>query len=223
MLKKITHILFPLLIVIIALFIMAGFKGFYHYQFDKNNTYQVVDIAKADMPMVIDRLSGYVIGRYPQFNYQLEIDGKKQDVYGEREVRHMADVRKIFDITRYIAAAMAIVITAFFFTIKEEQRLPYLLSLTRAGLVGVVLITLSLGLLVVLDFSKYFVVFHEIFFDNDLWILNPVTDRLIQMLPEVFFRDMAVAIVGLAVILAGSGHLLAVVVNKKGKVESKRL
>ncbi len=219
MLKKITYILFPLLIVIIALFIMAGFNGFYHYQFDKNNTYQVVDIAKADMPMVIDRLSGYVVGRYPQFNYQLEIDGKKQDVYGEREVRHMADVRKIFDITRYIAAAMAIFITAFFFTIKEEQRLPYLLSLTRAGLVGVVLITLSLGLLVVLDFSKYFIVFHEIFFDNDLWILNPATDRLIQMLPEVFFRDMAVAIVGLAVILAGLGHLLAVVAIKREKLK----
>ncbi len=221
MLKKITYIIFPILIVIISLFILAGFSGFYHYEFKKNDIYSVVDIADKDMPTVIKRLSGYVVGRYPQFNYQLEINGVKQDVYGEREVLHMKDVRKIFDITRYLAAFMALYITAFFFANKQDDKLKYLVDLTRAGLIGVVVITLFLGLLVMLDFSKYFVVFHEIFFSNDLWLLNPATDRLIQMLPEVFFRDMAVAIVLLAVVLAGLSHVLAIVVNKKAKVKAK--
>ncbi len=220
MLKKITYIIFPILIVIISLFILAGFSGFYHYEFNKNDIYSVVDIADKDMSTVIKRLSGYVVGRYPQFNYQLEIDGVKQDVYGEREVLHMKDVRKIFDITRYLAAIMALYITAFFFANQKADKLKYLVDLTRAGLIGVVVITLFLGLLVMLDFSKYFVVFHEIFFSNDLWLLNPATDRLIQMLPEVFFRDMAVAIVLLAVVLAGLAHLVAIVVQRKAKVKA---
>ena len=41
------------------------------------------------------------------------------------------------------------------------------------------------------DFSKYFIVFHHIFFDNDLWILNPATDMLINIVPEPFFMDTA--------------------------------
>ena len=44
------------------------------------------------------------------------------------------------------------------------------------------------------DFSKYFVVFHQIFFDNDLWILNPATDLLINIVPEPFFMDTAIRI-----------------------------
>ena len=44
------------------------------------------------------------------------------------------------------------------------------------------------------NFSKYFIVFHHIFFDNDLWILNPATDLLINIVPEPFFMDTAVRI-----------------------------
>ncbi len=221
MLKKISYVVFPFVVVIIALFVMAGFNGFYYYQFAKNNTYDAVDIAKADMPKVIDRLSGYVVGRYPNFNYQLSIDGVEQDVYNRREVLHMADVRQIFDITRYIGAALAMYVTALIFALAESDRMKYLIDLTRAGLIGVLLIAVCLGLLVVLDFAKYFVVFHEIFFDNDLWLLNPATDRLIQMLPQVFFRDMAVAITLLALLLAAVMHLVAVVIGKRRPAKSE--
>ncbi len=214
-LKWFSYLTYPLLIVIIALFLMAGFQGFYKYEFAKNDIYKVVSIDKKDMPLVIDRLSGYVVGRYHFFNYQLKIDGKMQDVYGRREILHMADVRKIFDFTRYAAAAIALFITALFFMVDIEKRFAYLLYLTRAGLIGVALIVAFLGLLVTLDFSKYFVVFHEIFFDNDLWLLNPATDVLIQMLPEVFFRDIALAIVGLSLILATIPHIAVLLVSRR--------
>ena len=31
--------------------------------------------------------------------------------------------------------------------------------------------------------------FHHIFFHNDLWILDPATDMLINIVPEGFFSD----------------------------------
>ncbi len=215
MLKKISYLVFPLLVVIVALFIMAGFQPFYSYQFEKNGVYQVVDIDRAAMPTVIDRLSGYVVGRYPTFNYQLTIGGVRCDVYNAREVLHMADVRKTFDVTRYIGAFIAIYVTAVIFALAAEQRLDYLVKLTRAGLIGVVIATLLLGVLVASNFAKYFVVFHEIFFDNDLWLLNPATDRLIQMLPQVFFRDIVLAIIGLAIGLAALSHLVALSISRR--------
>lgn len=49
-------------------------------------------------------------------------------------------------------------------------------------------------MMVASDFNKYFFLFHEIFFNNDLWLLDPATDLMIRMLPEEFFADMLIRI-----------------------------
>lgn len=59
----------------------------------------------------------------------------------------------------------------------------------------------SLAALISTDFTKYFVIFHQIFFDNDLWILDARTDLLINIVPEPFFMDTAARI---AMLFAGS-------------------
>jgi integral membrane protein (TIGR01906 family) len=45
------------------------------------------------------------------------------------------------------------------------------------------------------NFTLYWDYFHYIFFDNDLWQLDPRTDVLIQMVPEEFFYDLVVRII----------------------------
>ena len=49
----------------------------------------------------------------------------------------------------------------------------------------------GLAALISTDFTRYFIIFHQIFFDNDLWILDPETDLLINIVPEPFFMDTA--------------------------------
>ena len=66
----------------------------------------------------------------------------------------------------------------------------------------------AMAVVISTDFTKWFTVFHHIFFDNDLWILNPATDRLINIVPEPFFIDTALNIavifaLSLGVLLAG--------------------
>ena len=43
----------------------------------------------------------------------------------------------------------------------------------------------------ILDFDGLFIAFHRVFFTNDLWILDPRTDLLIQLMPEAFFAEYA--------------------------------
>lgn len=50
--------------------------------------------------------------------------------------------------------------------------------------------------------------FTMFFFNNDLWLLDPKTDLLINMLPEGFFTDFAIH---MGVIFAGMLVVLAVV------------
>ena len=48
-------------------------------------------------------------------------------------------------------------------------------------------LTAVAGFLFSRDFNKYFVIFHHIFFNNNLWILDPAEDYMIRMLPEGAF------------------------------------
>ncbi|MBQ6582919.1 MAG: TIGR01906 family membrane protein, partial [Mogibacterium sp.] len=65
----------------------------------------------------------------------------------------------------------------------------------RRTSVVTVLAAAALGYLASKDFTKFFTEFHHIFFDNDLWLLDPAKDNLINLLPESFFRDTALTIV----------------------------
>ena len=83
-------------------------------------------------------------------------------------------------------------------------------------------VSVVFGIIISTNFSKYFVVFHHIFFDNDLWILDPSVDMLINIVPEGFFRDTAARIL----ITFGVSAILVLVISfllmRKNKPIQKR-
>src|SRR5205814_239283 len=83
-------------------------------------------------------------------------------------------------------------------------------SLLRAAAIGGAVTALLVGLLAagsLIDFDRLFLTFHFLSFSNNLWILDPARDRLIQLFPEGFFYDSALQI-GLR--SAGIGALMAI-------------
>ena len=73
----------------------------------------------------------------------------------------------------------------------------------------------------IICFSKFRILFfHKIFFDNDLWILDPATDLLINIVPEPFFMDTAARIgvtFGLMVLFLFAVCLAFILFTKKRK------
>ena len=66
---------------------------------------------------------------------------------------------------------------------------------------------LLVGGLAALDFDRAFVVFHSLFFPGKTnWLFDPRTDEIINILPEVFFRNCAILI--LAVLVLGCAGLI---------------
>ena len=52
------------------------------------------------------------------------------------------------------------------------------------------------------DFDRAFTVFHSIFFPGKTnWLFDPNVDQIIQILPEVYFRNCAILVIGLILIL----------------------
>lgn len=64
---------------------------------------------------------------------------------------------------------------------------------------------------IVVDFSKIFIIFHKIFFNNNYWIFDPKIDPIINALPEELFMIYALIIL---ILLFGQAIIFKVVYYK---------
>ena len=138
---------------------------------------------------------------------------------------HFTDVRVLFLLDLKVLAVSAAVLLLVLIAAKLARLRPARLAgrgpafWAGAGLGGLFLL---LGGLAALDFDRAFVVFHSLFFPGKTnWLFDPRTDEIINILPEVFFRNCAVLILTVLVLgCAGMivGDLLA---GRKGRAASK--
>src|SRR5690554_700504 len=109
-------------------------------------------------------------------------DDKVLDNYfNEKEIHHMEDVLGLFHMARIIKLVASITSLGIVFWFLAKEKAGFMGKWVTLGLFANHIVLMILAVLVVMDFSKYFTVFHEIFFNNDLWILDPRKDLMIQM------------------------------------------
>jgi integral membrane protein (TIGR01906 family) len=112
-------------------------------------------------------------------------------------LQHFKEVKDIF-IFFYGLCAVSIIFLVPIIIIKYRKRdISYLLISSITAIV----LPLIVGLFLAIDFDKSFIVFHKLFFNNDYWIFDPITDPIINILPATFFLHCAISII-LFVILA---------------------
>ena len=170
--------------------------GYYEHEYEKYNVTAAVRMEMDDLLQVTDEMMDYLRGNRDDLHVMTVVDGSPREFFNAREIAHMEDVRGLFldAITlRRVCLAAAAVCVLLMAALKADLKrtLPRMLCV-GTGLFF--LLAAGIGLLIASDFSRYFVVFHHIFFDNDLWILNPATDLLINIVPEPFFADTALRI-----------------------------
>ncbi len=73
------------------------------------------------------------------------------------------------------------------------------------------------------DFSTFWVSFHELFFTNDLWLLDPAKSVLINMVPAQFFYDLVMRIVGLVGVFLGVSLALSIGYLVAGRIRRRAL
>lgn len=111
---------------------------------------------------------------------------------------HFAEVKVLFNVF-YIALAITFVVLVIvsIYKIKKGQSRFLLVS----SITVIILPLLTLAACAV-NFNQTFVIFHKIFFRNDDWLFDPVTDPIINILPEKFFLQCAIVII--VTVLLGS-------------------
>ena len=190
-------------VMMIFICLITGFEaaaygdyGFYEKEYEK---YKVADELYMEMPdimKVTKYMMSYLRGNEKELSIETEVEGNVQDFFNEQDRLHMADVQGLFLgglAIRRAAILVLLFLMAALVLMKADwwRLLPQMYQWVLAVFLA---LTAGAGFLFSRDFNKYFVIFHHIFFSNDLWIFDPAEDYMIRMLPEGFFYDMVMRI-----------------------------
>ena len=146
----------------------------------------------------------------PFFTGELDFPTLPESATG---ISHFEEVKVIFNLFFVL-----LFITPFFLAglIYLQHRLNST-SWMLASPIIICVLPLLIGLACAVDFNRIFVLFHEIVFQNDDWLFSPYEDPIILFLPERFFLQCALIIVG--TVLIGCVILLAFYFVKKKRTK----
>jgi len=130
-------------------------------------------------------------------------DGSR--AFSGRELRHMADVRRLLGTALNVQLAVLVLVLALALASSRSRRwrsvIPQGLLIGSLGTLGILAVAVPV---VLLGFDGFFLRFHEVFFTGDTWRFS-TRDTLLRLYPEVFWQHaarLASAIVVLQAIVA---------------------
>lgn len=180
--SAISYIIFifftPALILLNFNFLVFN-HGFYKNQFAKLNVYETFGSKE-----VVDSESKALIG-YLCCGKELD-----RDFFGERERLHLLDVKKII-ILNQVASVLVVglVLAGLLILILKKDEREFAKAVMGASAITVFAV-IFLWLSSLFNFDWFFLKFHFLAFDNDLWQL-PESANLIKLFPQQFFVNFA--------------------------------
>ena len=222
-----TAILSVIVILLISSFEIGiySYFGWYEKEYEKYNVTEDLEMKMDDVMDVTEEMMAYLRGDREDLVVWTTVNGEKQEFFNDREKAHMVDVQNLFlgGLTLRFSAIIVLVISlsGLIFTKGNWKRILPKSFLT--GLGAFLVISGGLGVLFASVFYKYFFLFHEIFFDNDLWLLDPATDLMIRMLPEGFFFDMVIRIGSIFIGMLAILLILSMLILHRQKANKKNL
>ena len=110
-----------------------------------------------------------------------------------RGLFHFVEVKKLFALNYLILLFSGVGTFGFVRYLSRRQQSWQLLLYFRRG----TLIPLAILLALLVSFDTLFVLFHQVFFNNDAWLFNATTDPIILALPAEFFMHSFLLAFGL--------------------------
>ncbi|MDO5291945.1 MAG: TIGR01906 family membrane protein [bacterium] len=133
----------------------------------------------------------------------------------ESALSHFKEVKDIFIAFYFIAIITGIMLVMAIFYKRKKKDYGYL----RTSSITCIVLPLLVGAACAINFDQTFILFHKLFFNNDDWLFDPITDPIILLLPEEFFLHCAIFIV--IFVLLGSGILYLLYRRHKKQEDNK--
>lgn len=208
------------LVLLIGNIQLLAHPRFVHYEYGREgfpaDTVIPIDgyaLSKAERTALAESALRSIIG--PEGMRALEearLERTGTAAFNAREIRHMRDVRWLFQRVRVgFWVAVVVLLGGGALLIWQGRRSDQGRQILTQPLVVSVASTLALagalGLYTILNFGSFFTEFHHVFFAGDTWLFRQ-DDTLIRLFPTQFWFDAALFIAGVTVaelVALGSG------------------
>ncbi len=121
--------------------------------------------------------------------------------FNDREIGHMADVRKILNIFFLLTLLGVLAMICAAFVTRKKQFYATLLQGFKWGALLTLIILFGLIAAMSLNFDSFFLKFHYLFFEGDSFLFD-LEDTLLRLYPEEFWADGALFVGILSIISA---------------------
>ena len=165
----------------------------FSYPWFSAGRYNSHQLTMAQMQANYDRIIEYSL--FPWVR-ELHLETLPMSDAGAQHFAEAKDIFQLFVQGGLIALVVAVVLGSWLW--RRHRSTGFL----TAGAIIALVTPLMLAVSLAIDFDRAFVVFHEIAFDNELWIFDPRTDPIIDYLPEALFMRNAFAILVVMIVLS---------------------
>ncbi len=189
---------FFLALLLTVIDFVAFDENLFRSSYRKENTMEVMGMSEEDLLKASHVLLDYIKGKRENILIKAKVNGQEREVFDERESKHMLDVKKLYEKAMLVRHGSIIFLLGLFLYefLKHKDGIRSFLweSFCYGGLCFGSLIVVIV-LYAITDFYNFWMNFHYLFFDNDLFLLDPNVSLMINMFPESFFYSMVMRII----------------------------
>lgn len=191
---------------------------FYQKEYTSLQLESYTGLNEQDYLAGVDALLAYVKGNRDTIQVDVRIQNKSVPLYNQREIDHMVDVKVLYQQAmglRNITLVVSVLTFLYLLTQRKKQdgSIYYAFIDTSKWIAGLMIVIIGFA---IVDFDLFWTTFHHIFFRNDLWLLNPATDRMIRMFPLELFYDLVFQIIMGSVLAYTSCFILFKSIRTRG-------
>jgi integral membrane protein (TIGR01906 family) len=185
-------------------------RSFYEAEYRKNDTVSYTGMSAEDNLRATDTLLDYLQDKRQDIVCTAVVSGTEREVFNERETLHMVDVKALYQNAirvRNGCVITAVILLVLSVLIGKKSFFSVLRSGWKNGILLTGAVILFIAIWALADFNQFWTNFHLLFFDNDLWLLDPNTSIMINLFPGSFFFDLVTRIiawvVGIHMVISG--------------------
>ncbi len=190
--------------------------SFYMNLYDQTNLAEEEGISRQDLDDSIFMMLDYVEGKRDDLSGTITWKERVQSTFNEKEISHMKDVRALWQYAKtagWIFLLIAVLCVMYFVIRTPQTWISWICWGFMMGTAGFAVVLTFLGCWMLIDFTGFWIQFHHLFFSNNLWLLNPATDFMIVICPEIMFsglisRILLVFVPEVLILLLGSVYYL---------------
>ncbi len=189
----------------------------YNRGFQKYRISLATGITEEDLRHVAGQIRHYFNSTDEPLLVKTQVYGEEREIFNQREVKHMHDVKRLVWWVYAAAAVSGIYLmanTSWGLAVNGPRFLGELAQRVIRGVVLMGILVVAVGIFALSGFDTLFLRFHQLAFANDLWQLDPRRDYLVIIFPQGFWFDATMRVVAstvsgaVALTLASGGYLL---------------